>query len=476
MKRALVYGLGVAGEATARALLRRGVEVIAADDDATPERRAVAEDLNLELIERPGQRDLELLIRSSDVVSPAPGVPETHEVILKSQERGVELMSEIELAYRWEQQRPGRPRPMLAVTGTDGKTTTTLLTVEILRAAGLRSVDAGNTSTPLVDAIEQDLDVFVVECTSFRLAWTPTFRAEAAVWLNLAPDHLNWHRSMATYEAAKARVFINQRPADCAIGFVDDDAVMGQVDLAPGRHVSFGLSGADYYLKDDEYLKADGVERGGILTGPLGAIASTMSMRRSLPHDITNALASSALVMESGLAGPDAITEALTTFTGPPHRLEHVGTWGEIAWFNDSKATTPHAAAAAIHSFDHIVLIAGGYDKGVDLASMATEPDRVDRVIALGATAPAVVEAFGSVAEIDLVVDIPAAIERARDVAQPGSTVLLSPGCASFDQYKSFDLRGDHFRSLVLSAHGDPQPDHSLQQDIPASPIPGGSS
>ena len=199
MKRALVYGLGVAGESTARALLRRGVEVIAADDDVTPERSAIAAELNVELIEKPGPRDLELLIRSSDVVSPAPGVPETHEAILKSQERGVELMSEIELAYRWEQQRSGGPRPMLAVTGTDGKTTTTLLTVEILRAAGLRSVDAGNTSTPLVDAIEQDLDVFVVECTSFRLAWTPTFRAEAAVWLNLAPDHLNWHRSMATY-------------------------------------------------------------------------------------------------------------------------------------------------------------------------------------------------------------------------------------------------------------------------------------
>jgi UDP-N-acetylmuramoylalanine--D-glutamate ligase len=334
----------------------------------------------------------------------------------------------------------------------------------------VRSVDAGNTSTPLVDAIEQDLDAFVVECTSFRLAWTPTFRAEAAVWLNLAPDHLNWHRSMASYEAAKARIFVNQRPDDCAIGFVADDAVMGQLELAPGRQVSFGLSDADYRLEHDD------AGRGGVLTGPAGAIAPVSSMRRSLPHDITNALAASALVMESGLAGPDAIARALTTFTGPPHRLEHVGTWGDIAWFNDSKATTPHAAAAAIHSFDHIVLIAGGYDKGVDLATMAIEADRVDRVIALGATAMAVVSAFDSVAEVDVVGDIPAAIARAREVAQPGSTVLLSPGCASFDQYESFDRRGEHFRSLVLSSHTDLQRGHSTPASpTPASPTQGGS-
>ena len=439
----------------------------------------MAAELDIDLVEKPEHPDLERLIRSSDVVSPAPGVPETHDVIVTSLERGVALMSEIELAYRWEQQRPAGPRPILAITGTDGKTTTTLLTVEILRAAGLRSVDAGNTATPLVDAIEQDLDVFVVECTSFRLAWTPTFRAEAAVWLNLAPDHLNWHRSMASYEAAKARIFANQRPDDCAIGFVDDNAVMGHLEVAPGRHVSFGMNDADYFLK------AHGIGHTGTLTGPDGAIALTSSMRRSLPHDITNALAASALVMESQLAGPDAIADALAHFRGPPHRLEHVGTWGDVAWFNDSKATTPHAAAAAIHSFDHIVLIAGGYDKGVDLASMAIEADRVDSVIALGTTAPAVVAAFGSVAEVDVVADMPAAINRARDFARPGSTVLLSPGCASFDQYKSFDRRGDHFRSLVLSAHADPQSDQSDQsgqsdqsdqQDIAASPTPGGSS
>lgn len=376
-------------------------------------------------------------------------------MITAAQRLDLPISSEIELAYRWEQQRVGGPRPMLAITGTDGKTTTTLLTVEMLRAAGLRSVDAGNTSTPLVDAISMDLDAFVVECTSFRLAWTPTFRAEGAAWLNLAPDHLNWHRSMGTYEAAKAQVFANQTATDVAIGFVDDDAVRSRLDVAPGRHITFGFADADYRVED------------GWLVGPRGRIAPIDQMRRSLPHDITNALAASALVLETGLADETAVATALATFEGPAHRLEHIGTWNDIAWFNDSKATTPHAAAAAIRGFEHLVLIAGGYDKGVDLGSMAAEPARVDAVIALGDTAPAIAAAFASVERVDSVADLAAAVQLAHRTARPGDTVLLSPGCASFDQYSGFEARGDHFRQLVLDLH---QHDHQHDQQHDASP------
>ncbi|MGE5211022.1 MAG: Mur ligase family protein, partial [Acidobacteriota bacterium] len=221
MSRAYVHGLAIAGAATVRALTSRGYEVVAGDDHVDDERRRLAADLGVELLEQPDGVTLRRVIRAVDLVSPAPGVPETHPVIETAHSLGADLASEIDLAYRWEQQRAGGPRPMLAITGTDGKTTTTLLAAAMLRAAGLRTVDAGNTSTPLVDAIDMDLDAFVVECTSFRLAWTPTFRAEAAAWLNLAPDHLNWHRSMATYEAAKAQVWANQRVDDVSIGFVD---------------------------------------------------------------------------------------------------------------------------------------------------------------------------------------------------------------------------------------------------------------
>jgi len=440
--RALVYGLAVAGESTVRALLHRGYDVVVADDDVDQRRRDLAAELGVDLYDRPAVEVLAELVGSCDLVSPAPGVPETHDVVAVAHAAGVELVSEIELAYRWEQERPGGPRPMLAITGTDGKTTTTLLAVEMLRAAGVRTIDAGNTSTPLVDAIAMDLDAFVVECTSFRLAWTPTFRAEGAAWLNLAPDHLNWHRSMDTYEAAKSQVWANQRPSDVAIGFIDDAVVMRRLQAAPARALTFGASGADYHVAE------------GRLVGPGGTIADVSAMTRSLPHDLTNALAASALVIETGLAGPEAISSALASFAGPPHRLEHVGTWSDVSWYNDSKATTPHAAAAAIRSFDHLVLIAGGYDKGVDLTSMAAEVGGVDAVIALGDTAGGIAAAFAAVPMVDVVADLAEAVERAGRIAAPGATVLLSPGCASFDQYSGFEARGDHFRSLVLERFG----------------------
>jgi UDP-N-acetylmuramoylalanine--D-glutamate ligase len=441
MTRALVYGLAVAGEATVRALRARDVDVVVADDDTSARRQAVATTHDVELIGAPDEAQIDRLVGAVDVVVPAPGIPETHALVRTAQATGVPLWSEIELAYRWEQERVGGPRPMLAVTGTDGKTTTTLLTAAMLTAAGLRTVDAGNTSTPLVEALDLDVDAFVVECTSFRLAWTPTFRAEAAAWLNLAPDHLNWHRSMATYEAAKARVWVNQRPGDASIAFADDPTVMRRLADAPGRHVTFARANADYHVAD------------GRLVGPHGPLADVAAMRRSLPHDVTNALAASALVTESGLAGADAIAHALATFQGPPHRLEALGTWNDIAWYNDSKATTPHAASAAIRSFDHVVLIAGGYDKQVDLAEMAAETAGVDAVIAIGATGPAIADAFGDVARVEVVDGLADAVPLAQSIARPGQTVLLSPGCASFDQYGGFEERGDHFRDLVARLH-----------------------
>jgi UDP-N-acetylmuramoylalanine--D-glutamate ligase len=326
---------------------------------------------------------------------------------------------------------------MLGITGTDGKTSTTDLTVAILRAAGHDTEALGNTDVPLLDAIDDDrYDVFVVECTSFRLAFTERFRCDAAVWLNLAPDHLNWHDSMDSYAAAKARIWAAQRADDAAIAFTGAPAVLEHLAGAPGRHLTFG-PGGDYRAVDD------------VLVGPAGEFGSTSAMRRSLPHDVTNALAASALVLESGLADGAAIRTALADFTGPPHRLELLGSDRGVEWYNDSKATTPHAAAVAIHAFDDIVLIAGGKDKHVDLAEMAVEADRVKAVIAIGETRDAVAAAFAGVATVETTEFLPAAVERAAALARPGDTVLLSPGCASLDQYRSFEARGDHFRDLA---------------------------
>jgi UDP-N-acetylmuramoylalanine--D-glutamate ligase len=448
VNRALVHGLAVTGVATARALTRRGYEVVVTDDAVTPERQATAADLGVELLATPPEAALRSLVASCALVSPAPGLPEHHRVIAAAEAADVPLLSEIELAYRWEQERRGGPRPMLAVTGTDGKTTTTLLAVEMLRAGGLRTMAAGNTETPLVDALELDLDAYVVECTSFRLAWTRCFRADGAAWLNLAPDHLDWHRTMASYEAAKARIFATQRSDDVAIGFVDDPVVMRHLEAAPGRRRTFGLTRGDYRVESD-----GGAAGGALLVGPAGAIAPVGAMRRDLPHDRTNALAAAALVLETGLVDASAVADALGTFRGPAHRLERVGEWDGVAWFDDSKATTPHAAAAAIRSFDRIVLIAGGYDKRVDLTPMAADAERVRVLLTVGATADAVAEAFAGVGEVHRAGDLDRAVELASRLAEPGDTVLLSPGCASLDQYTNFEARGEHFRDLVLRIH-----------------------
>lgn len=437
MSAALVYGFGIAGVDTARALLKRGWAVTVADDRPTDTARTAARDLDVEYVVAPEGDALHALVASADLLAPSPGVPETHPVILAAQAAGRPIRSEIDLAWEWEQSRPGGPRPMLAVTGTDGKTTTTLLTVEMLRAAGLRSIDAGNTDTPLVTAIDGEYDAFVVECTSFRLAWTTMFRPNAAVWLNLAEDHQDWHTSIESYRAAKARMWRFQGPEDAAIGFLDDPVVRSELAMAPSKHRTFGLHDGDYHVEE------------GLLIGPKGVIAPVSAMARSLPHDITNALAASALVLESGLAGNAAIERALGSFSTPQHRLQFVAEHDGVRYFNDSKATTPHAVLTALRAFDSVVLLAGGKNKGLDLSPIASERQRMRAVVAIGAAAPMVAEIFAGICPVVTATDMAGAVAAGRTLAEPGDVVLLSPGCASFDWYSGYPARGDDFVQRV---------------------------
>jgi UDP-N-acetylmuramoylalanine--D-glutamate ligase len=440
--RALVYGLAVTGEATVRALRGRGWSVVVADDRATDETRQLAADLDVGLVERPSAADLATLVADIDLVSPSPGLPEDHALMAAAATAGVPTWSEIELAYRWEQERPGGGRPLLAVTGTDGKTTTTLLAAAMLEASGRKVALAGNNDLPLVSAIDLDVDVFVVECSSFRLALTEQFRGEAATWLNLAPDHLDWHRSLDSYEGAKANVWAHQRPDDVAIGYAADVIVSRHLATAPGRHVTFGAAGADYRAVGDE------------LVGPDGPITSIDAMRRSLPHDVTNALAAAATVLEPGLASVDGVGAALADFEGPSHRIQFVAEADEIAWFDDSKATTPHAAATAISGFHHVVLVAGGRNKGLDLTPLAAVVDHVRAVVAIGEAAPEVAAVFRGRVPVEEASSMPDAVHAARRLARPGDAVLLSPACASFDWYPNYAARGDDFTRLVLDELG----------------------
>lgn len=433
--RALVYGLAIAGASTVRALQRRGHDVVVADDHIDDAKRDLANALGVELLPTP--LDPGAFACQFDLIVPAPGVPEHHELITAALEGGIELASEIELGYRWEQERAAGPRPILAVTGTDGKTTTTDMVVAMLRSAGHRAEAVGNTDVPFVDAVDTDLDVFVIECSSFRLAWTHRFRADAAAWLNFAPDHLNWHATLEGYETTKARIFDLQQPTDVAIGFADDPVVMDHLRQAPGRQVSFGLDRGDY--------RRDGTH----LVGPEGPIADVSAMGRALPHDITNGLAAAALVLETGLADPRAIAAALAGFEAQPHRLEPVADADGIAWYNDSKATTPHAAAAAVRAFDSLVLIAGGSRKGVDLSPMAADAGRVRAVVAIGEAAADVRAVFEPSTPVVDASSMSAAVSAAADLATAGDAVVLSPGCASFDWYGGYPERGDDYRALV---------------------------
>ncbi len=441
---ALIYGIALAGDALAGQLSRRGWTLVIADDAATDAKRDLALALGVSLIESPTADEIATLVAAADMVCPAPGVPETHAVVLAALAADRPLRTEIDLAYEWEQQRPGGPRPMLAVTGTDGKTTTTLLTAHILEAAGHRVAAVGNTEVPLAAALDDDVDVFVVECSSFRLNWLQSFRAEASVWLNLAPDHQNWHTSMSSYEAAKARMWAHRRSTDVAIGWADDATVMDNLRAAGGCTRTFAAAGADYRIE------------AGNLVGPEGVIAAVADMTRTLPHDLTNALAAAALVLEAGLATPADVQHALATFRHPPHRIEPLGTINGVQWFNDSKATSPHAALTAIRAFDNVVLLAGGLNKGLDLASLASEHEHVKAVVGLGRAAAEVTGPFEQYCPTRIATSMAQAVQFADELAEPGDVVLLSPACASFDWYPGggYPARGDDFKQLVQALHG----------------------
>jgi UDP-N-acetylmuramoylalanine--D-glutamate ligase len=450
--RALVFGVAITGEAVAAALHARGIAVVLADDAPTDAKRAIAERLGTELIGAPSASEIAELVEGCDLVCPAPGVPETHDVVLAATAAGVPIVTELDLAYEWEQERPGGPRPMVAVTGTDGKTTTTLLVTVMLRAAGLRAVAVGNTEVPLVSELDGDAEVFVVECSSFRLNWLRSFRAEASVWLNLAPDHLNWHRSLDAYEASKARLWSNLRPSDVAVGNASDEVVMRNLDGVVAVTRTFGGPDADYHRDGDS------------LVGPAGVITTTGEMTRALPHDVSNALAASAVVLESGLAGVEAVRRALSGFEHPAHRIELAGEQGGVRWFNDSKATTPHAALTAIRGFERVVLLAGGRNKGLDLASLATEHQRIVAVIGLGEAAADVTGVFPAGTPTRIATSMRDAVALAGELARPGDVVLLSPACASFDWYPDggYPARGNDFKHLVA--------EHLAATTIPSTP------
>jgi UDP-N-acetylmuramoylalanine--D-glutamate ligase len=426
-----VLGLGVAGTAVSRALARRGIGLLLADDRPTRAHRALADELGADLLTA---TELEQAVGSCALLVPAPGVPPRNPVVARALSSGVEVASEIELAYRWEADRPGGRRPMLAITGTDGKTTTTLMVAAIVAAAGRRCAAVGNTELPLVSAPD-DAEVLVVECSSFRLTFTRDFRPDASAWLNLAPDHLDWHGDISVYRASKARMWAALRGGDVAVAPATDPSIVDLARSSAGRTVTFGGSDGDYRVRD------------GRLVGPSGGIVDVSAMSRSMPHDLSNALAACAVAIDSGLARAEHAAEALASFRHAAHRIEFVAESRGVRWYDDSKATSPHAASVALAAFPRIVLIAGGRNKDLDLSAMVH--GSVVLVVAIGTSADEVATAFEGRCPVVRASSMDEAVELAGDLASPGDTVLLSPGCTSLDWYENYGERGDHFARLV---------------------------
>ena len=427
----LLAGFGATNQAVARALTSRGHTVIVFDDSPDAAATTVAETLGLDLEATPGASRLDKLVRAADVVIPTPGLPEHHPVLAAAQARGVPTASEFDLARVWDS------RPIAAVTGTSGKTTVTEMVVTALGCSSVTAVAAGNNDLPLVAAIERaDVEVFVAEASSFRLGHSRNFEADVACWLNFAPDHLDVHRNLTSYETAKARLWQCLPPGATAVANRRDRTVMGH--LRTDRNAwTFADEG-----------RADWCRDGDVLTGPLGPILGVDDLRRAMPHDIANALAAAATAAAAG-ATAEGLGDALRSFEPGAHRVKRVATIDGVAYYDDSKATTPHATVAALRGFEAAVLIAGGRNKGLDLHELLDAIDHVSCVVAFGEAARAVAEVFAADRPVLTAGDMREAVDLAAAAAEPGTAVLLSPACASFDSYSGYAARGEDFSRIV---------------------------
>lgn len=434
-----VVGLGVMGRAVVRALTKRGVSVVCADDRPSAEHAALAESTGARFVAAPDAAALAALLAEADEFLPTAGLPESHPSFALARAAGVPMISEFDLAARWD------ARPLVAITGTNGKTTVTMMVTAMLEASGVRAAAVGNTDIPLVEAIDDpDIEVFVVEASSFRLAASARFAPRAATWLNFAPDHLDVHASLAGYEAAKARIWADQGPDDIAIGNVDDPVVARHLAAAPARKVAFSVTRSDagYRVADGSLIAEDGA-----------VLARVAELPRALPHDLSNGLAAAATARAAG-ATVAACGGVLRGWRNLPHRVELVGERDGVGFYDDSKATTPHAVVAAVSGFDSVVLIAGGYNKGLDLAELAVVAPKVRAVVAIGAAAAEVVAAFAGLCPVVEAQSMDEAVARGAALAQPGDVVLLSPGTASFDWYRNYGERGADFARAVRALAG----------------------
>jgi len=431
----LVLGAGVSGRAVARFLCESGASVSLYDRSAQAWQSA---ELPVEV------RTLDDLDRidpaSFDVVVPSPGIARSHPLLVAAQQAGVPILSEIELAYR------ALSCPIVAITGTNGKSTTTVLLGEMFRCAGSEVFVGGNLGTPLIEACRagHSYQVAVVEVSSFQLEWVSTFRPRLAVLLNLTPDHLDRYDDIDAYGEAKAHLLRMQEPQDFAVLNRDDPWVWQQRLRTRAMTISFGRAPVEF----GSYLDGDDMVVWGSTAGPTRYNLGSTALQGA--HNRENLLAAATAATVWGLP-PAAISAAIAAARALPHRLQLVAEVAGVRYFDDSKGTNVGAMAKSIESFaGNIILLAGGYDKGGNFAELGDRlSERVKLVVAFGAAGPTIESQVSDIVRTVRVQGLADAVMLAAHEAVSGDVVLLSPGCASFDEFTDYRERGERFQQWV---------------------------
>ncbi|MFE9168420.1 UDP-N-acetylmuramoyl-L-alanine--D-glutamate ligase [Streptomyces kebangsaanensis] len=476
-KNVTVAGLGVSGVPAARVLNGLGAKVTVVNDGDDERARAQAAELEaLGVAVRLGDGDT--LPDGTELIVTAPGWKPDKPLFHAAERAGVPVWGDVELAWRLRGRDGREAAPWLAVTGTNGKTTTVQMLASILRAAGLRTAAVGNIGVSLLDAVlgEERYDVLAVELSSYQLHWAPSLRAHSAAVLNLAPDHLDWHGSMEAYAADKGRVYEGNRVA-CVYNAADraTEDLVRAADVEEGcRAVGFtlgtpGLSQlgvVDGILVDRAFVEdrqhnaqelAEVSDIGSSVAHHHPSEEGASRPRSVAPHNIANALAAAALARAYGVPAK-AVRDGLRAFTPDAHRIAHVADVDGVAYVDDSKATNTHAAEASLAAYESIVWIAGGLAKGATFDELAAgAAKRLRGVVLIGADRALIRDALARHAPEVPVVDLDRtdtgamlqAVQEARRLARPGDTVLLAPACASMDMFANYNRRGEAFARAV---------------------------
>ncbi|GAA0968816.1 UDP-N-acetylmuramoyl-L-alanine--D-glutamate ligase [Actinocorallia libanotica] len=441
-----VAGLGVSGRAAARVLAGRGALVTAVDArtegiEGLDELRAAGVAVRL--------GDGETLPADAELVVTSPGWKPSTPLLAAAAARGVEVIGEVELAWRL---RPADgAAPWLALTGTNGKTTAVRMLTSILRAAGHDAVAVGNVGEPIVEAVLAEHDVLAVELSSYQLHWSSTLAPHAAAVLNIAPDHLDWHGSLDAYAAAKGRIY---GPGTIRVCNADDEATV-RLAGPDARGFTLRMPAPGQFGVVEDLL----VDRATVADPARSAeeLAELKDVVPFAPHNVANALAAAALARTFGVPC-EAVREGLRAFKPDPHRIAFVASAGGVDYVDDSKATNPHAAAASLAAYESIVWIAGGLLKGADVDELvAAAAPRLRGAVLLGADRERIAEALRrhapdvpvrEVAETDTgAMDL--VVREAARLARPGDTVLLAPAAASMDMFTDYKARGNAFAAAV---------------------------